>query len=189
MRAPSRGWAERSGARIRIVDPETVAPLPDGRVGEILIQGASVTDGYLAVDPAAVADRFIDGWLRTGDLGYLRGGELFVTGRCKDMITVRGVNHYAQDVEAAVTGVEGIYKRRCTAAVDPEGADVIALIAETELTGDDAAALAETIRKQVAAELGLAAVEVHLVAPRSIPRTSSGKLQRLAARDLIAQRQ
>ncbi|WP_067562468.1 AMP-binding protein [Nocardia acidivorans] len=176
------------GLRLRIVDPETAAPLPDGRVGEILIRGASVTDGYLAVDPATVADRFIDGWLRTGDLGYLRDGELFVTGRCKDMITVRGVNHYAQDVEAAVGGVEGIYKGRCTAAVDPEGADVIALIAETELTGAEAAALAETIRGQVAAELGLAAVEVHLVAPRSIPRTSSGKLQRLAARDLIAQR-
>ncbi|MRH88330.1 AMP-binding protein [Nocardia sp. SYP-A9097] len=188
-RAVAGVGAAVQGLRLRIVDPETDAPLPDGRVGEIMIQGDSVTDGYLAIDPATVADRFTDGWLRTGDLGYLRGGELFVTGRCKDMITVRGVNHYAQDVEAAVSGVPGIYKGRCTAAIDPDGADVIALIAESELTGTDAEALIKTIRERVAAELGLAAVEVHLVAPRSIPRTSSGKLQRLAARDLIAQRQ
>ncbi|MET9487355.1 fatty acyl-AMP ligase [Nocardia sp. NPDC006630] len=175
------------GLSLRIVDPETDAELPDRHVGEILIQGASVTDGYLAVDPAAVADRFIDGWLRTGDLGYLCEGELFVTGRCKDMITVRGVNHYAQDVEAVVCDLDGIYKGRCTAAIDPDGADVIALIAESELTGPEAEALDRAIRDRVAAELGLAAVAVYLVPPRSIPRTSSGKLQRLAARELIAQ--
>ncbi|MGW6727124.1 AMP-binding protein [Nocardia sp. NPDC055029] len=175
------------GIAIRIVDTDTDTDtdLPDGRVGEILIQGAPVTDGYLTGDPDAVADRFTDGWLRTGDLGYRRDGELFVTGRCKDMITVRGVNYYAQDVEAAVRDLDGIHKGRCTAAVDPDGADVIALIAETERTGAEADALAAAIGAAVTAHLGLTAVQVHLVAPRSIPRTSSGKLQRLAARDLI----
>ncbi|WP_280409683.1 fatty acyl-AMP ligase [Nocardia brasiliensis] len=175
------------GLRLRIVDPDDDRELPDGVVGEILIQGASVTDGYLTVAPESVAGlHTADGWLRTGDLGYLRGGELFVTGRCKDMITVRGVNYYAQDVEAAVHDLDGVYKGRCTAAIDPDGTDVIALIAETELTGPAADALGERIRAQVAARLGLAAVDVYLVAPRTIPRTSSGKLQRQAARGLIA---
>ncbi|MFF3227317.1 AMP-binding protein [Nocardia suismassiliense] len=162
--------------------------LPDGTVGEILIQGPSVTDGYLTAAPETVDGLFTEGWLRTGDLGYLRDGELFVTGRCKDMITVRGVNYYAQDVEAAVRDLDGVFKGRCTAATDPDGADVIALIAETELTGAAAAALADRIKARVAAELGLAAVEVYPVAPRSIPRTSSGKLRRLAARELVATR-
>ncbi|WP_063053894.1 AMP-binding protein [Nocardia arthritidis] len=173
--------------RLRVVAGDD-RDLPDGRVGEILIRGDAVTDGYLTADPARVAGMFADGWLRTGDLGYLRDGELFVTGRCKDMITVRGVNYYAQDVEATVRDLDGVYKGRCTAAIDPDGADVIALVAESERTGTDADALAEAIRARIAAELGLAAVQVHLVAPRSIPRTSSGKLQRLAARDLIAHR-
>ncbi|AYF78829.1 fatty acyl-AMP ligase [Nocardia yunnanensis] len=176
-----------AGLELRVVSTDSGVELPDGRVGEILVRGASVTDGYLSADPAAVADRFVDGWLRTGDLGYRRGGELFVTGRCKDMITVRGVNHYAQDVEATVRDLDGIHKQRCTAAIDPDGADVIALIAETELDGDAATALARAIRDRVAAELGLTAVEVHLVPPRTIPRTSSGKLRRLAARELVAQ--
>ncbi|MEV6560782.1 AMP-binding protein [Nocardia sp. NPDC051756] len=176
------------GMRVRIVDQDDDHDLPDGAVGEILIQGPSVTDGYLTAQPETVAGLFTDGWLRTGDLGYLRAGELFVTGRRKEMITVRGVNYYAQDVEAAVRDLDGVYKGRCTAATDPDGADVIALIAESELTGAAAESLGDRIKAQVAAELGLAAVEVYLVAPRSIPRTSSGKLQRLAARDLVSAR-
>ncbi|MFI7666196.1 fatty acyl-AMP ligase [Nocardia sp. NPDC049526] len=175
--------------RLRIVDLGTGAELPDGAVGEIHIQGPSVTDGYLTADPSNVAGLHTEGWLRTGDLGYQRDGELFVTGRCKDMITVRGVNYYAQDVEAAVRDLDGIYKGRCTAATDPDGADVIALIAESECTGAAADALADQIRGRISTELGLAVVDVYLVAPRSIPRTSSGKLQRLAARDLISPRQ
>lgn len=178
-----------AGLRLRIVDLGTGYELPDGAVGEIHIQGPSVTDGYLTADPADVAGLHTEGWLRTGDLGYLRDGELFVTGRCKDMITVRGDNYYAQDVEAVVRDLDGVYKGRCTAATDPDGADVIALIAECEYTGADADALATRIRARIATELGLSAVEVYLVAPRSIPRTSSGKLQRLAARDLISPRQ
>lgn len=172
-----------AGLRLRVVDLDD-RDLPDGGVGEILIQGPSVTTGYLTADPAAAAGLFTaDGWLRTGDLGYLRDGELFVTGRCKDMITVRGVNYYAQDVEAVVRGVDGVFKGRCTAAADP-GADVITIVAETERTGPAAARLTAAIAARTGAELGLGAVRVHLVAPRGIPRTSSGKLQRHAARRL-----
>ncbi|MGN2639762.1 AMP-binding protein [Nocardia takedensis] len=177
-----------AGIEVRVVT-DSGETLPDAAVGEILIRGASVTGGYLSADPERAAAAFTaDGWLRTGDLGYLRAGELFVTGRSKDMITVRGNNFYAQDVEAAVRDLDGVYKGRCTAAADPGGADLIALIAESEHTGADADRLARAIRDRIAAELGLAAVDVHVVAPRSIPRTSSGKLQRLAARDLLAGR-
>ncbi|MGV9676948.1 fatty acyl-AMP ligase [Nocardia sp. NPDC003482] len=172
-----------AGLRLRVVDDESGMTVPDGEVGEILIRGLSVTDGYLTVDPV---DPFTDGWLRTGDLGYLRGGELFVTGRSKDMITVRGVNYYAQDVEAAVRDLDGVYKFRCTATIDPDDAETIAVIAETELTGAAREALCANIGDRIAARLGLAAVRVCLVAPRSIPRTSSGKLQRLAARELLS---
>ncbi|GAA5061566.1 hypothetical protein GCM10023318_44270 [Nocardia callitridis] len=170
---------------LRILDPDTGLEVSDGLVGEIVIRGTSVTDGYLTADPASVADLFVDGWLRTGDLGYLRAGELFVTGRRKDMITVRGENFYAQDVEAAVRGLHGIHKGRCTAAMDPDGAEVIALIAETEATGAAADELAARIKRAVLSALGLAAIEVYPVAPRTIPHTSSGKLRRLAARELI----
>ncbi|MFJ4658996.1 AMP-binding protein [Nocardia sp. NPDC088792] len=194
-RAVAGVGAPVEGLQLRIVAlDDGVSPaaggidVPEGHVGEILIRGASVTGAYLTADNDSAADRFLDGWLRTGDLGYVRGAELFVTGRCKDMITVRGVNHYAQDVEAAVRDLDGIYKGRCTAAIDPEGADVIVLIAESERVGEAAAALTRLIEDRIAAELGLAAVEVYLVAPRTIPRTSSGKLQRLAARDLITPR-
>lgn len=174
-----------AGLRVRVVDLDG-RDRPEGGVGEILIQGPSVTAGYLGGDPAGTAAEFSDGWLRTGDLGYLRDGELFVTGRRKEMITVRGVNYYAHDVEHAVRELDGLYQGRCTAAANPEGADVIALIAETELEGAAADAFAERVRGHIAAELGLAAVEVHLVAPRTIPRTSSGKLQRLSAGQLLA---
>ena len=175
-----------AGLRLRLVDPESGVAIPDGEVGEILVRGDSVTEGYLTADPARTAELFTDGWLHTGDLGYLRDGELFVTGRSKDMITVRGVNYYAQDVEAAVGDLDGIHRGRCTATTDPADADIIALIVETNHTDTAADDLVTAVQGRIAARLGLTAVRVYLTAPRSIPRTSSGKLQRSAARGMIA---
>ncbi len=145
--------------------------IADGEVGEILIQGPSVTAGYLGGAPTGE-------WLHTGDLGYLRGGELFVTGRCKEMIVVRGANFYPTDVEAAVR--EFAYKGRCAAVAAD---DHILLLVETDSPSDD---LVAEITNRATAELGVTALSVHLVAPRAIPRTSSGKIQRLAARQLAA---
>ncbi|MQY17133.1 AMP-binding protein [Nocardia macrotermitis] len=185
-RAVAGVGAPVAGMRLRVVDPDAGIALPDGEVGEIRIRGDAVTGGYLTADPARTAELFADGWLRTGDLGYLRDGELFVTGRSKDMITVRGVNYYAQDVEAAVGDLGGIHRGRCTATTDPDDADIIALIVETDYTGTAAHDLVTAVEARVAARLGLAAVRVYLAAPRSIPRTSSGKPRRPAARELIA---
>jgi len=178
-----------AGLELRIADPVSGAPTADGAVGEVQIRGASVTGGYLgqagAEEPAAF---LADGWLRTGDLAYARAGEVFVTGRRKEMITVRGANFYPQDVELIAAGVPGVFRGNCVAVAGPDGGgdgEEIVLIAETAAAPAAAAELAARLRQRVAAELGLTAVTVRLVAPRSIPRTSSGKIRRLASHEVI----
>lgn len=154
---------------------------PDGTVGEIQLRGPAVTSGYLA-GPRPVTD---DGWLRTGDLGYMRAGELFFAGRSKEMITVRGVNTYPADVEAEVAAVPGVRRGRCVALSRPEPHEHIAVVAETALPEAQHDALRHTIAAQVHRALGLSALTVHLTAPDSLPRTTSGKLRRLATAALI----
>lgn len=187
------------GIELRIARPAGAAgprpPLPDGVVGEIQIRGAPVTSGYLGQSAAEAAASFLPGgWLRTGDLGYRRDGEIYVTGRGKEMITVRGANFYPRDVELIAREVPGVFRGNCVAlartAADGTGSgtgnEEIWLIAETALAGAAAASLAASLRERVAAGLGLAAVTVTLVPPRTIPRTSSGKVRRLASRDAVA---
>jgi acyl-CoA synthetase (AMP-forming)/AMP-acid ligase II len=106
-----------AGLDLRLADPATGAPVPDGTVGEILIKGASVTVGYLGQAAGEIAD----GWLRTGDLGYVRDKEVFVTGRCKEMITVRGANFYPQDVELIARSVPGVYRGNCAVVTGAGG--------------------------------------------------------------------
>ncbi|MGW2329848.1 AMP-binding protein [Streptomyces sp. NPDC001700] len=168
-------------------DTDTARALPDGRVGEIQVRGSSVTSGYLG----GLDDPFTaDGWLRTGDLGYRRDGELYFTGRSKEMITVRGANIYPLDIESVARTVPGVYKGRCVAFALTEDSEheQIVLCAETRLT--DAAErdrLSGEILARCTSVLGLPQLNVQLVAARSIPRTTSGKLQRLGMRDhLIA---
>lgn len=161
------------GMRVRIA-----GGAPDGEVGEIEVTGAAVTSGYLG---QAEGPFTADGWLRTGDLGYLRDEELYFTGRSKEMITVRGENVYPLDVETVAQAVDGIYKERCVAFVDAER---IVLCAETRLANEDERRrLAKEITARCTSELGLPELTVHLVPPRTIPRTTSGKLQRLAMRE------
>lgn len=173
------------GLDLRIVEPMTGAPAGDGTVGEIQIRGASVTAGYLGQTAEEAAASFTDGWLRTGDLAYTRDGEVFVTGRRKEMITVRGANFYPQDVELIARTVPGVFRGNCVALAGADGAEEIVLIAETNRTAAGAGELATRLRQRVTAELGLTAVTVRLVAPRSIPRTSSGKVRRLASREAV----
>ncbi len=163
--------------RVRVVGPDGAA-LADGTVGEIQIAGPAVMSGYLHRDPREAVDAA--GWLATGDLGFVDDGELFVTGRAKEMIVVRGQNYYPQDVEALVRDVAGVNRGRCNAVVMAfPGHEYIALFAESAShTPADADALAETLRVTIERALQIDAVAVYVLKRGSIRRTTSGKYQR-----------
>ncbi len=159
--------------------------LPEGAVGVIECRGPSVMEGYLG-QPQATADVLRDGWLNTGDLGFLWKGELFVTGRAKDLLLLRGRNYAPEEVEQAAESVAGV-RAGCVAAVTwlPEGADTERLLVLAEARRDVPAAgydaLAGPISDAVLASLGLIADTVLILSPGTLPRTSSGKLRRQEA--------
>lgn len=164
-----------AGIDVRIVDAAG-GTVGERALGEIQIRGEGVTDGYHH-DEAATRAAFQDGWLRTGDLGFFCDGRLYVAGRSKDMIIVKGENFFAADVEALVRDMPGVHRRHCVAV--PAEAERLAVVAETpDLVAARADGLADRIRQRITAELGLGAVTVHLVAPGALPRTTSGKWQR-----------
>jgi acyl-CoA synthetase (AMP-forming)/AMP-acid ligase II len=165
---------------VRIADDHGGAVLPEGRVGEIHVRGPAVMRAYHRA-PAQTRAAFCDGWLRTGDLGYLEEGQLFVVGRLKEVLVVRGLKYHPEDVEAVVRELPGIYRQRCVAFPDTgDGIEGIGLAVETSVSRADArAALAAAISARIGAELGVGDCRVYLVAPRSILRTSSGKYRRL----------
>ncbi|MFE0736019.1 AMP-binding protein [Streptomyces sp. NPDC058855] len=185
------------GMDLRIADPHSDggAALGDRSVGEVQLRGPSVTAGY--VDDAGTLDQpfTADGWLRTGDLGYLADGELHITGRSKEMLILRGDNYYPDDVESAVRTDEAVHRRRCVAFVHQERdtgqgraaeREFMVLVAETDRPGAEHPALSDRLRTRVRRALGLHDLRVVLVAPDTLPRTTSGKLQRLAARNDFA---
>ncbi|HEY2998129.1 MAG TPA: AMP-binding protein [Acidimicrobiales bacterium] len=169
------------GLEIRIVDPESGAPLRDREVGELEIRGTSVTPGYYR-RPAANAELFRDGWLRTGDLSYLLDGQLVVCGRIKDVIIVGGRNVFPEDVERAVGAVEGVRAGNVIAfGVDGErGRETMVLVAET--TSDDLGLVRKLVSDRVRDVVGVPAKDIVLVTPGTLPKTSSGKLQRSLCR-------
>jgi len=154
-------------------------PLSEGRVGEILVRGASVMAGYDR-DPAATRAAFDRGWLRTGDLGFRLDGELYVTGRRKDVVVVRGENLYAYDVEVLAAGVPGVWARQAMAVGLPgDGTEALVIFAETRVRDPDRrGVIARAISEAVAGRLGTAPLEVILLRPGELPRTTSGKLER-----------
>ena len=177
-----------SDQQIVIVTPETGRLCPPDEIGEIWVAGPSVAQGYWN-QPQHTADTFHafladtgDGpFLRTGDLGFLRDGELFVTGRLKDLIIVRGRNHYPQDIERTVEHTHPALRPGCSAAfaIDHDGEEQVVVVQEVNLkAGPDLPALAQIIRQAVAAEHELQLHAVVLLEPRTIPKTSSGKIQR-----------
>jgi acyl-CoA synthetase (AMP-forming)/AMP-acid ligase II len=121
--------------------------------------------------------------LRTGDLGFLLDGQLYVAGRRKEMAIVHGRNFFPDDVESIARDVPGVYKRHCVAIPDNDasGREYLGLIVESAAYPEEQAALSGEIRRRIAAELDLHAVRVYIVAPRFLTRTSSGKWQRLPA--------
>ncbi|HTE53825.1 MAG TPA: fatty acyl-AMP ligase [Kofleriaceae bacterium] len=170
--------------RIAGEDGET---LPERRVGHILVRGPSVMTGYFD-DPAATAEALSDGWLRTGDLGYLAGGDLHVCGRIKELIIVEGRNHHPQDIEWQASRVDGIRAGNVIAfgLHDPElGRERVVVAAETRLAEPELAPLMRQVRARILEALALRVDEVLLLPPGALPKTSSGKLQRARARAMF----
>ncbi|WP_051023031.1 hybrid fatty acyl-AMP ligase/type I polyketide synthase [Nocardia pneumoniae] len=180
------------GISIAVVDPEHGTERADGDEGEIWVAGDSVAAGYFR-DEQATAEMFgatLPGddrrYLRTGDLGFLSGGELFVTGRHKDLMIVDGRNHYPQDIELTVEAAHENVRAGCVAAFSADvgvGGEQPVVVAEVR--GADPGELAEiegAVRAAVATDHGLTLAAVLLIRPGTIYKTSSGKIQRAACR-------
>jgi len=156
----------------------------EGRLGRIFARGPSIMDGYLG-DPAATARALRDGWLDTGDLGFVADGELHVHGRAKDVVIVRGANHAPEEFEAALAGIAGL-RPGCAVALGvagEDGAEALLVLAERtreRAQGRDDAALVAAARAAVLERTGVAP-RIALLAPGTLPRTSSGKLRRQEA--------
>lgn len=175
------------GMSVRIADPASGVPVADRQVGEVQLRGPSVTIGYAGAAAASAPPFSADGWLRTGDLGYLAGGELYISGRIKEMIILRGASYYPDDVESAVRTDPGVYRRRCVAFVHQTvERELMALVAETSRPAYEHDEIAERLRVIIRSATGLDDLLIKLAPPDSIPRTTSGKLQRLASKDRFA---
>ena len=187
-----------------IVNPDTGAELPDGEVGEIWLQGNNIGRGYwgrpeetrlafgatlrlpLGEVSRSAGSAVKSAWLRTGDLGVYLDGELYVTGRIADLITIAGRDHYPQDVEATVAEASPIVRRGYVTAfsVPDEGGQRLVIIAERAAgtSRADPQPAIETIREAVSNRHGLGVADVRLLPAGAIPRTTSGKLARRACR-------
>lgn len=177
---------------LRIVDPETRRLVPEGAIGEIWVAGPHVARGYWnrAEQSAEVFRARIDGYedgpfLRTGDLGLLRGGTLYVAGRRKDLIIVRGRNVYPQDIEFTVEKSHRSVREGGVAAfaVSPSGEEELAIAVEVRATSEEERSdIVEAIRRAVLQQHDLDAAGIELLRPGTLSKTSSGKIQRHAAR-------
>ena len=187
------------GERLAIVDPETRMPLGPGLVGEVWVAGPHVAQGYWR-NPEATASVFraqtlsggAQDWLRTGDLGFLdEDGELYITGRIKDLIIIRGINHYPQDIEETVQDCHAALRRHCGAAFsvpDHNDEEQLVLVQEVERTFRRQIAIEEiiaSIREAITREHEIAAREIVLIRTGSLPKTTSGKIQRRLARQMF----
>ncbi|MEC4819707.1 MAG: fatty acyl-AMP ligase, partial [Scytonema sp. PMC 1069.18] len=180
--------------QVIIVNPETLVECPPGRIGEIWVWGPSVARGYWRRPEeteqtfrAYLADTGAGPFLRTGDLGFFHDDELFVTGRLKDVIIIRGQNHYPQDIELTVEKSHPALRPGCGAAfcVNIDNAERLVIVQEVErsyLRKLDGNEVVGNIREAVTAQHSLQVYAVVLLKTGSIPKTSSGKIQRYACR-------
>ncbi|WP_076073200.1 fatty acyl-AMP ligase [Sphingomonas montana] len=172
------------GMEIQIRE-EDGASLPDRAIGKVWCRGASVMHSYFR-DPEATSACLVDGWLDTGDMGYLSDGYVYIVGRAKDMIIINGKNHWPQDIEWAVEQLPG-FKAGDIAAfaiTTPGGEETPAVLVQCRTSDNsERARLREEIRDRVRAITGMNCV-IELVPPKTLPRTSSGKLSRAKARNL-----
>ncbi|HKI03097.1 MAG TPA: amino acid adenylation domain-containing protein, partial [Thermoanaerobaculia bacterium] len=187
--ACGRAWMEQ---RLEVVDPESALVCAPGRVGEIWLAGPSVAQGYW--DNAAATARDFKArlagepeagpFLRTGDLGFFLDGELYVTGRLKDLIILRGRNLYPQDIELTAERAHPDLRPGCGAAfsVEAGGEERLIVVQEVERRAGEPEEIAAAVRAAVAREHEAQVQEVVLVRMGTIPKTSSGKIQRHACR-------
>ncbi len=169
------------GHQIRIAD-EQGRPLPERGIGEISLAGPSVTPGYYK-DDELTARSIRDGWLHTGDLGYLSNGELFVCGRVKDIIIINGRKYHPQDLEWGIDDLAGIRRGRVVAfgTVDRGKADRAVIVVEPSGTVP-ADVLTDAIRRRIVDLYGLLVDDVLLVPRGTVARTTSGKVRRAATK-------
>ncbi len=175
------------GLDLKIVDPEGHFALEEGRVGEIWLAGKGKCKGYWnnpeltlkQFRARLVDDRpYEDGYLRTGDLGFLHDGELYVCGRIKDMIILRGQNYYPHDIESVVEKSSSLIRHNCVVAfqIHDDNEPALAIVAEVKNPKvlPDARKIATAVRNYLNVEVAV----ISLIAPRAVPRTSSGKIMR-----------
>ncbi|MEH1781246.1 MAG: fatty acyl-AMP ligase [Nostoc sp.] len=186
-----RTWLDE---KIVIVDRQSLTQCPPGKVGEIWVSGSSVAGGYWnrpgqteETFQGYLADRREGPFLCTGDLGFVQDGELFVTGRLKDVIIIRGQNHYPQDIELTVQKSHPGLRSHCGAAftIEQKGQQRLVVIQEVERTylrRLDIQEVVGNITEAVVDHHGLQVYATVLIKPGTIPKTSSGKIQRYACR-------
>jgi acyl-CoA synthetase (AMP-forming)/AMP-acid ligase II len=178
---------------VRIVEPTSLEALSDGRIGEIWVAGPSVAVGYhdrhyltRRVFGARIAGE-LGAYLRTGDLGFVRSGELFVTGRIKDLIIVNGRNIYPHDVEANVGRADPAVRIAVAVSIPDDNSEQLCVIAEVgqpQVTAQVHARLVDAIRASVTSEFGIRP-HVHIGPKRTVPTTTSGKVRRQEARRMF----
>ena len=187
------------GERLAIIDPETLMPVGPGLVGEVWVAGTHVAQGYwrnpeatALVFRARTASGGAQHWLRTGDLGFLdEDGELYITGRIKDLIIIRGINHYPQDIEETAQDCHAALRRHCGAAFsvpDHNDEEQLVLVQEVERTFRRQIAVEEiiaSVREVITREHEIAAREIVLIRTGSLPKTTSGKIQRRLTRQMF----
>jgi acyl-CoA synthetase (AMP-forming)/AMP-acid ligase II len=188
-----------TGERIAIVDPDRCVRLAPGQVGEIWVSGPNVARSYWRNSEASKTDLNAqiagedDGanWLRTGDLGFLdEASELFITGRIKDLVIIRGINHYPQDIEHTVQALHPALRQNCGAAfsvTDDEGEETLVVVQEIERTERnkiDPVEMTGLIREGITDQHELFAHHIALIRQGSLPKTTSGKIQRSLTRRL-----
>ena len=185
---------------VRIVNPDTFIECNDREIGEIWVKGSIVTAGYwgneastVATYKAEILNNPGEKYLRTGDLGFISDGELFISGRLKDIIIIYGRNIYPQDIERLVESCHPAIRANCSAAfsIEVERQERLVVVAEVERSAIhnlDVEEVCDRIRIKIAEEKELAVFAIQLIRTASIPKTSSGKIQRKACKKAFQER-